>query len=95
MRWLVGNDLSLGILFHFATRPGQWIPYATIVERIIRKVALDEISDDVDTGAARLSVEERMNLFEELLRRGEAFYTRDETTEGYPRVYRVVNLRES
>jgi hypothetical protein len=48
-----------------------------------------------DQYVASLSLDERMNVFEELLRRGEMFYPKHEAAEGYPRVHRVVDLRGS
>ena len=65
------------------------------MERVVRKLSLSERGREADREVASLTADERMKLFAELLRRGEEFYPQRETAEGYPRVYRVIALRES
>jgi len=65
------------------------------MEAIVRKVSLAGSDATEARRLAELSPAQRMDILAELLARGASFYQTDETTKGYPRVYRIVALGES
>jgi hypothetical protein len=63
--------------------------------RIVEKVAVKRALRDEELAPLIEDKELAMRTFFEILERGQALYPEDGTTQGFPRVYRIIPLSQS